>query len=158
MHRRVQAVESPRAHQSAAVVVSRIWGFLRCDRLDWGRLARLGAGACLLSGGLALGQAATTVIVPPGPLLPQKIGAWELEATAPGCCGLLPRRRGSASRAPGRRPAPRSAPHLPQARSRTGAGRSRPAVRRRHRRRLRLHLSPHARDAHRLRRRPCRQG
>lgn len=56
---------------------------MRQTGLGW--LARLGAGACLLSGGLALGQAATTVIVPQGPLLPQKIGAWELEPTAPGC-------------------------------------------------------------------------
>ncbi len=60
-------------------------GFFGRKRSVVGQLARLGTVSATLAAGLVLGQAATTVTIPQGPLLPEKIGAWELEGIAPSC-------------------------------------------------------------------------
>ncbi len=78
------------AHESGAVVVCPYMGLGdRGNRnSDWGwRLVRASAVGVALSGGMALGQAATTLVMPQGPLLPARFGAWTVTGAVAGAGG-----------------------------------------------------------------------
>ncbi len=80
-----QRVQGARAYQWAPMIVSPYMGaFPRKQSGTW-RLEWAGAVSVTLAGGMALGQATTTLMVPQGPLLPASFANWELEGVAPSC-------------------------------------------------------------------------